>query len=243
MTTGNAVVDAIGTMHFEGNVIPHSWYQTPLLRFENGKVNAVAITMLSDIVYWYRPTVIRDEATNRVLEVRKKFKGHRLQKDYERWAFAFGFTKRQFQDAATFLEQAGLIVREVQKPLNICFFEPVAEMVQQITANRLTPEREPAPVEANFASHSNVNRPTSQRKPCTKSTPAKNKHKTAAPNFSKSLKPEIEEAAMIAYAEMSDAQRRHYIEQQAQLQGCSIAEVMWRLEDYAVVRVLRRNGW
>ena len=66
-------------------------------------------------------------------------------------------------------------------------------------------------------------------------------NKTNKQDADRKLKPEIEQAAMLAYAEMTDAHRRNYIEQQAQFQNRTIAEVMWQLEDYAVARVLGRK--
>ena len=57
--TGNSIVDEVGQMHFSGNVIPEAWYQT--ITDEKGKVQMPAILILSEIVYWYRPSEIRNE--------------------------------------------------------------------------------------------------------------------------------------------------------------------------------------
>ncbi len=65
MSPLNAVVAAIGELHLEGNITPHAWYQAPALQFANGKANLAAITLLADVMYWYRPTILRDEATGR----------------------------------------------------------------------------------------------------------------------------------------------------------------------------------
>ena len=50
ITTGNEAVDAVGRMNLTGNVIPESWYLT--ITNDKGKVNPLAILILSDIVYW-----------------------------------------------------------------------------------------------------------------------------------------------------------------------------------------------
>ena len=52
--TGSPIVDAVATLNITGNVIPEAWYHT--IVNEKGKVNCLAIHILADIVYWYRPT-------------------------------------------------------------------------------------------------------------------------------------------------------------------------------------------
>ena len=52
--TGNPIVDEIATLNLSGNIIPESWYHT--IVNDKGKVNCLAIHILADIVYWYRPT-------------------------------------------------------------------------------------------------------------------------------------------------------------------------------------------
>ena len=64
-------VDAIGALPWQGNLVPHAWYTA--LTSPSGKPDLVAITLLADIVYWYRPVVERDPATGKVLRQRKKF--------------------------------------------------------------------------------------------------------------------------------------------------------------------------
>ena len=59
LNTGNSTVDAIGQMNITGNVTPPNWYKT-ILR-DNGKPYLLAICILSEICYWYRPKEIRDE--------------------------------------------------------------------------------------------------------------------------------------------------------------------------------------
>ena len=51
-STGNPIVDEVGTMNFTGNVIPMVWFKT--IRYPNGAPHNNAIHILADIVYWYR---------------------------------------------------------------------------------------------------------------------------------------------------------------------------------------------
>lgn len=103
-------VRVIGEMNFEGNIIPHEWYKH--IRFKNGKVDINSIIILSEIVYWHRPTLVKDESSGQVLGYKKKFKADLLQRSYDSFAEQFGFTKRQASDAIKRLEDLGLLQRE-----------------------------------------------------------------------------------------------------------------------------------
>jgi hypothetical protein len=105
--SGMDIVLAVGQLHFEGNIIPSSWFEH--LRRESGKPYTTAIILLSEIVYWYRPKEVRSEATGQVIERRKKFKADKLQRTYDSFANQFGFTKRQVKDAMKFLRDEGII--------------------------------------------------------------------------------------------------------------------------------------
>ena len=59
-------VDAIGQMHFTGNVIDHHWYKS--ITLPDGKADLIAINILAEIVYWYRPRILRDETTGERLD-------------------------------------------------------------------------------------------------------------------------------------------------------------------------------
>ena len=113
LSTGNRAVDAVGTMSISGNVIPQSWYRT--ITKETGKPYLAAIVILSDIVYWYRPTEERDESTGRVVAMRKKFKSDLLQRSYSQIAEQFGITKRDATNAIVALERLGVIRRVFRK--------------------------------------------------------------------------------------------------------------------------------
>ncbi len=109
-TTGNSKVDAMARIQLTGNVIPQIWYRT--ITRENGKPHLLAIAILSDIVYWYRPTEIRDEGTGNLIGYRKKFKADILQRSYDQFAELFGESKRSVTDAVIRLEALGVIKRE-----------------------------------------------------------------------------------------------------------------------------------
>jgi len=89
-----------------GNVIPMQWFDRIKL---GDKPDTIAIILLSDIVYWYRPIEVRDETTGKIIEYRKKFKADKLQRSYQAFSNIFGFTKRQVRDAIHRLNDLGII--------------------------------------------------------------------------------------------------------------------------------------
>lgn len=113
ITSGNETVDAMGMMNLTGNVIPQIWYST--ITRENGKPYLLAITLLGDIVYWYRPTEIRDERTGLVVGWKKRFRGDLLQKTYQQYADLYGESKRSVKAAMDRLEELGVIYREFRE--------------------------------------------------------------------------------------------------------------------------------
>lgn len=137
--TGNKVVDQIGKMNFEGNIIPNNWYKH--IKTTGGKVDAIGILLLAEIVFWYRPVEIKDEATGQVIGYRIKFKADKLQKSYSQLSEQFGFSKGQIRDAVKRLESAGLITVEFRtitldggmKLNNVMYLEPVPHTVDRIT--------------------------------------------------------------------------------------------------------------
>ncbi|MGL5257667.1 MAG: hypothetical protein ACRC76_11550, partial [Proteocatella sp.] len=114
--TGNETCDRLMNIDFNGNVIHALWFKTIVK--ENGKADLVAINILADIVYWYRPTPVRDEESGKVIGYRKKFKADLLQRNYDSYADQFGLSKRQVTDAFARLEKIGIIQR-VFRTLNV----------------------------------------------------------------------------------------------------------------------------
>lgn len=137
-STNNPIVDAVGQMNITGNIIPEAWYKT--IVNEKGKVNLLAVHILSDIVYWYRPTEVRDENTLSVT-YEKKFKDNDfLQRSYDQLSEKFNISKKQARDCIVFLESLGLIKRHfrtIQSPIgplaNVMFIELVPECLKAIT--------------------------------------------------------------------------------------------------------------
>ncbi len=133
------IVEEIGKINFQGNIIPAEWYK--YIKFPSGKADLLGITILSEIVYWYRPTEIRDEKTGKVLDYKKKFKADKLQRTYFSFAQQFGVTKRQVTSAIKRLERLGLITTELRnitttegiKMNNLLYLEPIPSKVLDIT--------------------------------------------------------------------------------------------------------------
>jgi hypothetical protein len=161
-------VTAIGKMDFQGNITPPTWYQT--ITFDNGKADLVAITILAEVVYWYRPAVIRDEATGEVVGWRKKFKADKLQRTYQSLAEQFGISKRQVREACRRLREQGLLTLELRTVVardgtrmnNVLYLEPVPEKLAAVTYPPMTSQRHTYDVRMSQVWHPNVIPMTSQ---------------------------------------------------------------------------------
>jgi len=135
----NKVVEEISKINFQGNIIPSAWYK--YIKFPSGKADLLGITILSDIIYWYRKTEIRDEKTGKLLCYKKKFKSDKLQRSYNSYAEQFGVTKRQIKEAIKRLEKLGLIKTEFRNITtkdglsinNLLFLEPIPSEILDIT--------------------------------------------------------------------------------------------------------------
>ncbi|QWH28981.1 DnaD domain protein [Bacillus mycoides] len=132
------IVTEIGGLNFKGNVVDHEWFN--YITFSNGKPHIVAIMVLSEIVYWYRPTVIRDEYTGKVT-YKKKFRSDKLQKSYQQLAETFGFSKIQVKRACDLLVNMSLIEIEFRTIIvneitlnNVMFVEPKVNEIKSISS-------------------------------------------------------------------------------------------------------------
>jgi hypothetical protein len=143
LKTGHPVVDAIGEIHFEGRLVPHAWRRHALLRTPANRPYNVAIDLLADVVYWHRPTVYRDEQSGRVTHAAKKFEADRYRIDYAQWAEENGYTKRQAQDAAGFLNRQKICVVQVENYTtpagwtiyNAVFITPIVSAIIALNEN------------------------------------------------------------------------------------------------------------
>ena len=146
MSSGNSAVDAMGEIPFTGNITPPIWYKRILL--DTGKPDFVAVTLLSDIVYWYRPMEVRDEATGFVSRLQKRFKGDLLQRSYRQYENQYGIKKRIVKEAMDRLEKQGLIRREFRditlenktKLMNVMYIDIFPEKIAEISRDEITQE-------------------------------------------------------------------------------------------------------
>ena len=136
--TGSETVNRMCRLQFTGNVIPSTWYHT--IKKETGKPNLNAIIILADIVYWYKPTEIRDEGTGQVIGVRKKFKSDLLQRSYQQISEQFGISKKEATNAVVFLEKLG-VVKRVFRTIsmngivvnNVLYLELIVDRLKELT--------------------------------------------------------------------------------------------------------------
>lgn len=140
--TGNPHVDGIAQIHFEGNITPPSWCHH--IRYTNKRgsyTDHLAILLLADIVYWYRPSEIRDESSGMTKTWKQKFQGDAFNRTYERYAVMMGCTMTQVVKSMHLLQDLGLIEIEARKITmpngrvanNVTHFIPVVDAITKIT--------------------------------------------------------------------------------------------------------------
>ena len=138
-STGIEAVDRIGHINISGDVKPRIWHKT--IVNEQGKPQRLAMDILSEIVYWYRPQEVRDERTGEVIGWKKRFAGDMLQKDYNYFVDNYGESEKTISRALAFLEDLGVIIRH-RKSIrlksgtiahNVLFIELVADRLYELT--------------------------------------------------------------------------------------------------------------
>ncbi len=143
----NPVCSHMLNCRITGNITPISWYRCILTK--SGKPDVVAITLLSDIIYWYMPIMTRDEHSGDVIGIKQKFKADKLQKTYQEYADIFGFSKSQIKAAMDNLCGQNLITREFRHlktpsclPLNnVMFIEPNLDNIVKISNKIRSPQK------------------------------------------------------------------------------------------------------
>ena len=137
-TSGNKIVDQSSQLNISGNIIPQAWYKS-IVR-ENGKPHLTAIVILADIVYWYKPTEIRDEGSGQLVALKKKFKADLLQRSYQQIADEFGISKKEATNAIISLEKLGVIQRVFRNLVvsgitvtNVLFIELKVDRLKELT--------------------------------------------------------------------------------------------------------------
>ena len=138
LTTENSIVNAVGKMAFTGNVIPESWYKTVVSA--NGRVNLLAVNLLGEIVYWYRPMEVRDERSGDVTWVKKFADEEYLQKSYAQICEKYNVSTKQAREALIVLEKLGVVKRhfrtietEMGKCPNVMYIELIPEALYKLT--------------------------------------------------------------------------------------------------------------
>ena len=94
---------------FIGNIISNEWYE----KFTNsrGRPDLSLISVLSEIVYWYRPKRIKDNQTGDITYI-NKFLGDDWQTSYEHFEKKFGFNREKLRRIFVKLEQMDICSRE-----------------------------------------------------------------------------------------------------------------------------------
>lgn len=143
--TGNASVDAMTGLQIQGNMVPFAWYQT-ILR-PNGKPYLLAIIILADLVYWFKPVEVLDEVSGRFLGWRKRFKADLLQKSYKSYEEVLGESRHSIKTAMDALEDLGVIrreFREIRTPggiaNNVMFIDLDVDILKKLTYPEMAEE-------------------------------------------------------------------------------------------------------
>lgn len=169
MNKMNESVRMLQGVELKGNIIPHNWFNT--IKKESGTVDYIAILVLSEIVYWYRPSYQFDDL-GRVIGIKQRFAGDALQKSYEDLAAKLGATKRQVREAVVRLEKLGIIKREFRNITvkgahlsNVLFIHLDVEKLKGVTFFSNTYD-----INKSEVSHLNVTPPTQKCQTYTKIT-------------------------------------------------------------------------
>ncbi|MDL2343015.1 hypothetical protein QOL99_02500 [Deinococcus sp. MIMF12] len=131
------VVEAIGRLSITGNTIPHVWYQRSEFRSDANRPDRNMITIVSDIVYWYRPREVRNEEEGGIfVGYERKFARDKLQYNYERRGAVFGMSDREVSDACNRAQKKGLLKIEYRTERikgkllhNIVYIELIPEAI------------------------------------------------------------------------------------------------------------------
>lgn len=135
----NKVCEELKNVQLEGNIVPISWYSH--IKTEKNTIDHIAITLLADIFYWYRPSEVRDELTGETIGYKQKFKADKLQKNYQEYSNLFGYSKTQVKRAIDNLIRLKLITREFRNIHtktglainNVMYLEPILNNIFTLT--------------------------------------------------------------------------------------------------------------
>lgn len=145
VSSGNQIVDAIGQLKYTGNLIPNSWYGK--ITLQSGRTDLVAIVILAELVYWYRPAESRDPVTEMVMW-KKKFRKDFLQKSIRELADKFSLTYEQVKHALNRLEHSGYIIKHRRNEIingkkfgNVLYIELVPERLSELMCEEVVEEQ------------------------------------------------------------------------------------------------------
>lgn len=88
--------------NFSGNIIPNFWYKKIVTK--SGRPDLSAITILAEIIYWYRPGK----------DGKKKFKDDAWQTSYEYFENKFGHNRQKIRRTLVKLEELNIIKRDIR---------------------------------------------------------------------------------------------------------------------------------
>lgn len=132
----------IQSLDIQGDIVPQIWYNHIKYKTEKGKTKTdlLAIAILANTVYWYRPTEIRDEATNKVVGYKKKFESDMLQRSYGQLGNFYGKTKREVKSSIALLVDLNLIKIEFRSLYvrgvlhnNVMFIDLIVDEIKKIS--------------------------------------------------------------------------------------------------------------
>lgn len=113
-----SILSVVNTQHkttnnniLSGNIHPNGWYK----KFTNkrGTPDLALISVLAEIVYWYRPKKSQDNTTGiSTNSYKSKFTGDIWQTSYEHFWRKFGFHREKLRRIFIKLEQMGICFRE-----------------------------------------------------------------------------------------------------------------------------------
>ena len=144
-----AAVEAMKNISITGNIVPSQWFKT--ITFDNGKPDTNSILILSDFVYWYRPSEVRDERSGAVICQKKKFAEDLLRRSYSDLENQFGLSKKQCRDCLIRLENLGVIRRVLRNvnlstglKNNVMYIDLVPTVLERLTRQSSQVVDEPA---------------------------------------------------------------------------------------------------
>ena len=140
----NKIVNEVGKMDFSGNVVPIVWFTT--LKPVQKTTLPLVVIILAEIVYWYRPTEIRDES-GQYVHFKKKFNEDLLQISYKQLSDKFQISEGQAKAAILALEKKGVIQRHFRdittktgiKLQNVMYIELIPDELRRLTYPEVTP--------------------------------------------------------------------------------------------------------